>query len=320
MINKDFSYYLSKYLKDYLLLERNMSSNTIRSYKNTFSQFIEYLVKKENYKITNITFSNVKRENILNYLNYIENDKKNTIRTRNQRLACIKSFYQFCLTENVDNIENIQKVLAIKSKKFPKKVIDYLTEKELKDLLESIDTSSIKGRRNLIILSLMYDTAARSSEIINLKVEDIHLEEKYIILDGKGKKERIVPIMEQTVDLLKIFFNENNIKNGYILGNNHTYELIRYVISKIKNKYPEKNITPHTMRHTRAIHLLSAGVSLIYIRDLLGHESITTTEIYAKVLEEDKFEAIRNASPNTVSDNLEDWNNDPDLLNQLLNL
>ena len=319
-MHKDFSYYLSKYLKDYLILERNMSSNTIRSYKNTFSQFIEYLINKENYKITDITFSNVTRENVLNYLNYIEEEKKNTIRTRNQRLACIKSFYQFCLVEDIENIENIQKVLTIKSKKFPKKVIDYLTEEELKDLLESIDISSIKGRRNLVVLSLMYDTAARASEIIKLKAEDIRLEEKYVILDGKGKKERIVPIMEQTVDLLKIFLNENNIKNGYILGSNHTYELIRYVVSKIKSKYPEKNVTPHTMRHTRAIHLLSAGVSLIYLRDLLGHESVTTTEIYAKVLEKDKFEAIRNANPDTISDNLEDWNNDQDLLNQLLNL
>ena len=320
MTNKDFSYYLSKFLKDYLVLERNMSVNTIRSYKNTFSQFIDYLINRENYKITSITFSNIKRENVLNYLNYVESDKKNSIRTRNQKLACIKSFYQFCLIENVDNIENIQKVLTIKAKKFPKKVIDYLTEKELKDLLESIDTSSIKGRRNLVVMSLMYDTAARASEIIKLKVEDIHLEEKYVILDGKGKKERIVPIMEQTVDLLKIFLKENNIKNGYILGNNHTYELIRYVISKIKRKYPEKNITPHTMRHTRAIHLLSAGVSLIYIRDLLGHESITTTELYAKVLEKDKFEAIKTASSDSVYDNLEDWNNDQDLLSQLLNL
>ena len=134
------------------------------------------------------------------------------------------------------------------------------------------------------------------------------------------KKKKIVPKMEQTVDLLKIFLKENNIKNGYILGNNHTYELIRYVISKIKRKYPEKNITPHTMRHTRAIHLLSAGVSLIYIRDLLGHESITTTELYAKVLEKDKFEAIKTASSDSVYDNLEDWNNDQDLLSQLLNL
>ena len=170
MTNKDFSYYLSKFLKDYLVLERNMSVNTIRSYKNTFSQFIDYLINRENYKITSITFSNIKRENVLNYLNYVESDKKNSIRTRNQKLACIKSFYQFCLIENVDNIENIQKVLTIKAKKFPKKVIDYLTEKELKDLLESIDTSSIKGRRNLVVMSLMYDTAARASEIIKLKV------------------------------------------------------------------------------------------------------------------------------------------------------
>ena len=323
MKNKDFSYYLSKYLKHYLLLERNMSSNTIRSYKNTFSQFINYLINIENYKITDITFSKVTRENVLNFLNYIETEKKNTIRTRNQRLACIKSFYQFCLIEEIENINNIQKILTIKMKKYPKKVIDYLTEKELKDLLESIDTSSTKGRRNLVVLSLLYDTAARSSEIINLKVEDIHLEEKYVILDGKGKKERIVPIMNNTIDLVKQYIRENNLNCGYLFQNKSCNHMSIHFIEDLMYKYTnnlDKNITPHTFRHTRAIHLLSSGVSLIYIRDLLGHDSVTTTEEYAKVLEEDKFEAIRNTNPNTVSDNLEDWNDDQDLLNQLMNL
>ena len=180
-MNKDFSYYLSKYLKEYLILERNMSKNTIRSYKKTFELLIQYLVNNKGIKIIQINFEIITRDLIIEFLNYLEEEKKNTIRTRNQRLACIKSFYQYCTFEEIENIKNIKEILSIKSKKFTKKVMDYLTEEEFKELLESIDTTSKKGRRNLVLLSLLYDTAARASEIIHLKVEDIHLEEKYII-------------------------------------------------------------------------------------------------------------------------------------------
>ena len=322
-MNKDFPYYLTKFLKEYIILERNLSDNTKRSYRNTFQILIEFLVNKKNYKITDITFAKITKEDITDFLNYLEEERHNSIRTRNQRLACIKAFYQFCLIDEVENISNIRKILAIKAKKFPKKVIDYLTEDELKELLENVDVSTIKGRRNFMILVLLYDTAARSCEIINLKVEDIHLEEKYVILDGKGKKERIVPIMEKTKDLILQYQKEFNIKNGYLFQNKTGNCMSDYFIKDIVKKYTskiEKNITPHTFRHSRAIHLLSAGVSIIYLRDLLGHESITTTEEYAKVLEEDKFDAIRSASPTNVSDELDDWTNDQDLLAQLLNL
>ena len=319
-MNKDLPYYLSKFLKEYIILERNLSDNTKRSYRNTFQLLIYFLVNKKNYKINEITFAKITKDDITDFLNYLEEERHNSIRTRNQRLACIKAFYQFCLIDEVENISNIRKVLAIKAKKFSKKIIDYLTEDELKELLESIDVSTIKGRKNFMLLVLLYDTAARASEIIKLKVEDINLEEKYVILDGKGKKERIVPIMEKTVNILKRYLAENNIKQGYLLGSEHTYETIRYQFEKIKKKYDYKNITPHTFRHTRAIHLLSAGVSIIYLRDLLGHESITTTEEYAKVLEEDKFDAIRNASTTNISNELGDWNDDQNLLAQLLSI
>ena len=322
-MNKDFPYYLTKFLKEYIILERNLSDNTKRSYRNTFQILIDFLVNEKNYKITDITFAKVTKENITDFLNYLEEERHNSIRTRNQRLACIKAFYQFCLIDEVENISNIRKILALKSKKYPKKIVDYLTEEELKELLESVDVSNIKGRRNFMLLVLLYDTAARASEIIKLKVEDIHLEEKYVILDGKGKKERIVPIMEKTKDLILQYQKEFNIKNGYLFQNKTGNCMSCHFIEDLMYKYAKdfsKNITPHTFRHTRAIHLLSAGVSIIYLRDLLGHESVTTTEEYVKVLDEDKFNAIRSASPTIISDELDDWINDQDLLTQLLSL
>lgn len=319
-MNKDFSYYLSKFLSDYLIVERNMSDNTIRSYRKTFQILIDYLVNIKGIKLKDITFKNITREIIIEFLNYLEDEKKNSIRTRNQRLACIKSFYQYCIIDEIDNIDNIRKILSIKTKKEIKKVMNYLTEEELKTIFDSIDTSTKIGRRNLTILTLLYDTAARASEIINIKIEDIHLEEKYIILTGKGNKQRVVPIMEQTKKLLINYVKEYKIINSYLFQNNQKKMNARFIRDIIKSyNVVNKQISPHTFRHTRAIHLLDKGVNIIYIQELLGHTSINTTMEYAKVIEKSKFDAIKEANPKLDND-LPDWNNDSDLLSQLLNM
>lgn len=319
-MNKNFPYYLSKYLRDYLIVERNLSPNTVKSYKNTFQLLIEYLINIKKFKLIEINFNNITREIIIEFLNYLEESKANTIRTRNQRLAVIKSFYKYCAIDEIHNIDNINKILSIKSKKFTKKVINYLTEEELKEIFSSIDTTTRIGRRDLTILTLLYDTGARASEIINLRFEDIHLEDKYVILTGKGNKQRIVPIMNKTRDLLNAYFKENDIFEGLILKENASYELIRYIFKKINQNYTNKTISPHVFRHTRAVHLLNNGVQLIYIKELLGHSSVITTEEYAKVIEKNKFEAIEKANIITQDDKLDDWNNDQNLLTQLLNL
>lgn len=319
-MNKDFSFYLSKFLGDYLIIERNLSQNTIKSYKKTFQILINYLVKVKKMPLNKITFSNITRDIIVDFLNYLEEDKKNSVRTRNQRLACIKSFYQFCLIDEIENVENIRKVLSIKSKKFTETVQQFLTEEELLTIFNSIDLTTQKGLRDLTLLSLLYDTGARASEIVNLKISEIHLEDKYIILTGKGNKQRIVSIMENTRDLLKLYIKKNNIKSS-LLPQNSTYELIRYLFKKVNNIIKDKNITPHTFRRTRATHLLDNGVNIIYIQHLLGHSNINTTEKYAKVINKTKFKAIEDATPDSIKNQeFEDWNDDRDLLNQLLSL
>ena len=188
-------------------------------------------------------------------------------------------------------------------------------------IFDNIDTSTKIGRRDLTILTLLYDTAARASEIINLKVEDIHLEEKYIILIGKGNKQRIVPMMEQKKKLLIRYVEKKKKKNGYLFNINGK-KISQYTLTKIINKYSKKinkQISPHTFRHTRAVHLLDKGVNIIYIQELLGHTSVNTTMEYAKVIEKSKFEAIKKVNPK-MDNNLPDWNDDDDLLSQLLNL
>ena len=318
---KNFSYYLSHFLKEYLVVERNVSSKTIRSYKTTFQMLITYFVEKKNMKLTDITFENVTKEMILDFLNYLE-EKKNSIRTRNQRLAAIHSFYQYCSADEIEHIENIQKILSIKTKKYEKKVQEYLTKEEVQTLLARIDTSTKIGRRNLLVLSLLYDTAARAEEIIHLKLEDIRLEEQLVILTGKGNKQRIVPIMENTKKLIIQYLKENKIESGYLLKSDTTYSMLYHLFLKLnQTSIISKKITSHTLRRSRATHLLEAGVNILYIQELLGHEDISTTQEYAKVIEKNKIEAIKKVSSNLgETEQLPDWNDDKDLLNQLLNL
>ena len=317
---KNFSYYLSHFLKEYLVVERNVSSKTIRSYKTTFQMLITYFVEEKNMKLTDITFENVTKEMILDFLNYLEEEKKNSIRTRNQRLAAIHSFYQYCSVDEIEHIENIQKILSIKTKKYEKKVQEYLSKEEVQTLLASIDTSTKIGRRNLLVLSLLYDTAARAEEIIHLKLEDIRLEEQLVILTGKGNKQRIVPIMENTKKLIIQYLKENKIEHGYLFQNKMKQPMNETFIRDIV-KSKNKKLSPHIFRRSRATHLLEAGVNILYIQELLGHEDISTTQEYVKVIEKNKIEAIKKVSPNLgETEQLPDWNDDKDLLNQLLNL
>ena len=320
-MNKDFSYYLSKFLKDYLVIERNVSKNTIRSYTKTFQLLIDYLVNNKKITLNNITFNTITRNIIIDFLNHLE-ENSNTIRTRNQRLAAIKSFYQYCLSYETQNIYNIKQVLSIKSKKYVKPIQDYLTEEELETLFNSVDTSTSKGLRNLAILVLLYDTAARANEIINLKAEDLRLEEKLVILTGKGNKQRVVPIMENTKEILLKYINYQCHYSKYLFEKDNkkfNERFIRDIIKKYSSDTTKK-VTPHTFRRSRAIHLLDKGVNIMYIKKLLDHESVITTEEYAKVLEKSKFEAIKKANPKIKTEYRDDWNNDQNLLNQLLNL
>ena len=324
-MNNSFASLLNLYLTNYLVIQRNMSSNTIRSYKCTFKLLIKYIIDVKNITIKNINFDVIDRDTIIDFLDYIENETNVSIRTRNQRLAVIKSFYAYVKDTNPEQLVNIQQILTIKCKKEIKKEFDYLTKEEVDKFLNSIPTDSSKGIRDYTLLMLLYDSGARAQEIINLKVEDLRLDSDPVIrLFGKGNKYRTVPITNNTKDILIKYIDINELSNNSILfsnpkGTHATTKMIAHIIDKYSSIL-NKNIHPHTFRHSRAMHLLEAGVNLIYIRDFLGHNSIETTEIYAKTNENIKRQAITNAYDFDISKNLEDWTTDENLLKELLNI
>lgn len=200
----------------------------------------------------------------------------------------------------------------------------------------SSDDAVCITKSNLTLLSTLCDTGYRVQELIELRVRDLILgTAPVLILTGKGNKRRKVPLMKNTLSLLERYISENNLdkawKSDYLLFQNKqhrklTKEGVAYIISQYVSQarkesciVPEK-VTPHMFRHSKAVHLLRAGVSLIYIRDLLGHEHIKTTEVYAKCDPELKRQALENAYPDLVDCNLPDWNKDAELISWLSKL
>ena len=329
MKNSNFAELLNAFFNNYLTIQKNTSTHTIRSYKTTFKLFTKYLINNCNIDIKKLSLDDINRNNVINFLNYLDNTYNITITTRNQRLAAIKSFCRYIIYEDISNINNIQQILLVPIKKGENRQIDFLTKEELTIFLNSISTNTRKGIRDFTLISLMYDSAVRVSEIVNVKINDLNLSNNpSITIYGKGKKYRTIPITNNTKELLIKYINLEKLNNfSYLFTGSKKDKASVKMVSHIIEKYGKlsninKNIHPHSLRHTRAIHLLEAGVPLVYIRDILGHENITTTEIYAKVSLEMKRKALENVYINDNNFNKEYsiWNDNADLLSSLLEL
>ena len=329
-MNNNFPYYVTSYFKEYLPKVKSYSSNTIKSYKETMIQLINYF---ESNKIDYFDIQNIDYDVINNFLLYLEKDNNLSIQSRNQRLSAIHSLFKYIQKRELSYFDKCSQILSIEHKKTPVTIVSYLSMDEIKILLSIPNVKDDNEFRHLMILTLLYETGARVSELINIKLDDINFNNTpYIILHGKGNKTRSVPISKDVSNMLKIYLNRFNIneQDDYILKNRLNYKITRdgvqYIIdtyvNKAKEKYPNyynSKITNHSFRHSKAMHLLEAGVNLVYIRDILGHKSITTTEVYAKTNPEIKRKAIENNSQNIKVNDKYDDKNKNDLLNWLKN-
>ncbi len=238
----------------------------------------------------------ITKTHTVSFLDWLEKERKCSISTRNLRLAAIHSFFKYVQYQNPENIYEYQKIMSIGNKMAPKPAMNYLTVEGIRLLLQQPDTTKARGRRNLALLSLMYDTGARVSEIINMSPQCVRLNKPYtIIITGKGNKTRVVPVLEEQLTILRTYMSENGLllpenRQHPLFSNCWGEKLTRAGILNILSTYVKMaraadptlipyNISCHSLRHSRAMHLLQAGVNLVYIRDILGHENIQTTEI-----------------------------------------
>lgn len=335
MKQTDFARTLTRFLSEHLPGQRNVSTNTIKSYRDTFKQLLIFCDLELNIKPEHLTFDKIKAETMKDFLHWLEKTRNVSINTRNQRLAAIHSFYRYTQSEHPVILLECQRILGIPFKKREKKTFDYLAQESLKYILEQPDTTKKRGRRDLTIMATLYDTGARVQELIDLKTGDVRLTKPATItLTGKGNKKRCVPIMEKTRNLLENYMKESGLlENGYqdhpLFYNSSRHPFTRPGITYILEKYLKQakkshsevlfpnSLHPHIVRHTKAMHLLEAGVNLIYIRDLLGHVNVTTTEIYLRANTETKRKALESAYMEVVTQDIPAWDEDTDLLNWL---
>ncbi len=244
-------------------------------------------------KPNNIKIESINKDLIIEFLDYLETEREASVETRNQRLACIKSFIKYVQSNEPDLFETCTLILSIKNKKVPDKMISYFSEEETKIMINYLN--DIKELKKLTMICILYETGARVSEFINIRIDDLNLSENAsVTLYGKGNKVRIVPISQELVKLINKYLREVYINYGenYLFYSNYKRKFSRSSINKmitklieeLNKKYPNhfnKNYTPHSFRHTKATHLYNNGTPLLYVKDFLGHSSIMSTEIYA---------------------------------------
>ena len=326
MTPTDFALHLTKYLSVHLPGQRGISQNTIQSYSDTFRLLLIYCRDVLGCKPEKLTLFQFDSELITGFLDWLETERNNSVATRNQRLAGIQAFCRYLMAEAPECLAVIQKNLAISRKKYTKPQIGYLSAEETTAILKKPDIHTTNGRRDLVLLSLLYDSAARVSELIGVKVRDLRLDKYPVVnLHGKGGKIRQVPLMKKTSHLLSQYLAENRLDkpeclDSYLFTNKYHKPLTGAGVTYILQKYASgTKITPHVMRHTKAMHLLQAGVNIVYIRDLLGHSSIETTNIYARADVEMKRKAIATVA-NEITPNIPNWRSDSVLMDWLKSL
>ena len=331
MTATDFAVLITKFLTEYLPLHRNCSKNTISSYKDSLKLFILFLRDDKSMNINKFKMHQINRELILEFIEWLEN-RGNSPVTINNRLAGIKSFINFAQYESVENMAYLQPVLSVKSLKTATRQVDYLTEEQMNKLINLPPTDTFTGLRHRIIMCLLYDTGARVQELCDLKIEDINLGNNPTVkLHGKGSKIRIVPISKNMNQILEVYiskyFTDVTLRKEYLIRNKNNQQMsrdgIEYIVQKyatiLKNNDPSfpSIVHPHMFRHSKAMHMLAVDIPIVYIRDFLGHEDISTTMIYARADSRKKNEAINNLAPKLIEENYVDWSKDQDLLDFL---
>ena len=330
MKKTDFTKALTAYFSTYLPLTCGVSPNTCNSYRDAFKLLLLYFQEEKGVPANSIELRTLNRNLVSDFLDWLEAQRKVSVTTRNQRLAAMKAFAHYVQYRNPEYLENCTDIITMRPKKHEKPVIPFLTEDELKALLAQPDPSTRHGLRDPTLLSLLYDSGARVQEITDLQLKDIRLTNPAMVtLTGKGRKARQVPLMKETCTLLDTYIRNFDLNSEPLTAplffNKKGEALSRYGITYILKKYVSKaeldgsarKISPHGLRHTKAMHLLRAGVNMIYIRDFLGHVDISTTEVHARIDAEMKRKVFEEKVPNFTPNTTMPWEEDKDLLQWL---
>jgi len=322
---------VTSFFTNHLAAERDASGHTVASYRDTFRLLLCHVAGQRSCPVARLTVEDFEPPRILAFLEHLEHERGNSVRTRNARLAAIRSFFAYAITRDAALSAQAQRVLAIPFKKAPGKLLGYLSKEEISAILAQPERTTPQGRRDYLALALLYDTGARVEELVTLRPADFRLDRMPLVhITGKGRKQRIVPLLPATAKLVRDHLAETGRAaedRERLLRNHRGQSMTRSGVTFLLEKYRHRaaadlpslrraGISPHTLRHTKAMHLLQAGVCPVTIKDILGHEHLKTLEVYAQADLEMKRKAIE-GTPSPVCSGPPVPRHEPDLLRWL---
>jgi len=310
MKTSDLSAYVTGFFRSHLTAERNLSQHTTHAYRDALKLFLRFAATWHKRQAASLAIADLTAEVVLAFLDSLETARKNTVRTRNARLAAIHCFFRYIHDSEPAHATLCQRILVISSKKAVRPTLGYLSAEEMETLLAQANRSTSKGKRDYLLLALLYDTGTRIQEALDVTPADFHFAPPaFVRVLGKGKKERLCPLLPQTARVVLQFLEaagrtpedrrplfEN--RRGEKLTRQGARYLMRAYLSQAAKTMPKlkrTRISLHTLRHTKAMHLLQSGVPIITIKDVLGHADVRTTEVYVQTDLEAKRKALEQA-------------------------
>jgi site-specific recombinase XerD len=320
----DFWLYARSFLHSYLPKVRNLSKNTIESYKQSMTYYIDYLKEQKEIERQDVTFDCMSRKNVKDYLVWMIEVQNLAVKTCNLRLTAIKSFLEFCADEDIMLVSIYNDVCSVRGMKERKKTILYMTYEAVQALLKAPKTDTKRGRRNRMMLIMLYDTAARAQELVDITLRDLHIinvKSPFVTLTGKGNKSRNVPLMDKTVEhIIKYLqeFHPHPSKIGdnplfFSVRDGYPHALSTDSINLVLGDYANRarpfcsqipqHVHCHLIRKTRAMNLYQQGMPLTVIMEMLGHENLSTTSsFYAFATVDMIHDAIKKATPEAIEE------------------
>jgi len=305
---------LQTWFTDRLIAQRNASPHTIAAYRDTLRLLLDYAEGRLGRQPCQLDIAELDAPLIAGFLDHLERQRHNSIRTRNLRLAAIHSLFRYAQHRHPEHAEDIQRVLAIPAKRADRAIVTFLDEGEIQALLDAPDRSTWTGRRDHALLLVAIQTGLRASELTGLRCGDVQLTTgPHVRCVGKGRRNRITPLTPTTTAVLEVWLAERagnpgdpvfpTARGGRLSRDGLDHRLTKYIDIAAQRcpTLQEKNVTPHTLRHTAAMRLLHAGVDTTVIALWLGHERVETTQIYLHADLALKEQAItRTTPPDTV--------------------
>lgn len=325
----DLAMRLKDYFGNHLGSQRNLSPNTLRAYRDVFVLFLRYCRDQRGIPPERLEIEQIDPELVTDFLENTEKERGCGKSTVNHRLAALRGFFRYLQSEEPERMLQCQRILCVPRRRHGLPPLTYLSTESLAKVLHEPRLDSPGGRRDAVLLSVLYDSGARAQEMADLTVQDLRLEAPaQLRLTGKGRKMRAVPLMEKTVRILKEYLREQGLDRPErcrepLFHNRWGQALtrwgIRYIVRKHANKVdvqgsPCRKVSPHVLRHTKAMHLLQSGNGAVVIRDFLGHSDVKTIDAYARADLTMKEEALKKAAGKSPKVELPSWKENKDLL------